>query len=39
MKNACSNLVSIIYFLTPSAFAAEPTKEGSYDFTRCLVRN
>ena len=36
MKNACRYiLVSIIFTFAPSAFAAEPPKEGSYDFTSC----
>jgi hypothetical protein len=36
MKNACGYiLVSIIFTIAPSAFAAEPPKEGSYDYTAC----
>ena len=36
MKNACRYIfVSMIITLAPSAFAAEPPKEGNYDYTAC----
>ena len=36
MKNACRYIfVSMIITFAPSAFAAEPPKEGSYDYTAC----
>jgi hypothetical protein len=35
MKNAYYIFVSMIVTLAPSAFAAEPPKEGTYDYTSC----